>query len=522
MKSQIRFLVIIPVLCFIVFTAEVAVAMPMGTVFTYQGRLIDTNSAADGLYDFQFKLYDAPDDGIQLDGDVNKPDVDVIDGYFTVELDFGSDVFDGNSVWLEIGVRPGDVNDAYTVLYPRQEVTPTPYALQTRGIFVGSSGTVGVGTKTPDRNLDIRHSNTGGGIEIDRSSSTIWSGLVYENDGEEKWFVGVKPDSNNLLFKSDTAGISILIENETGNVGIGVETPDASLSVQGGNWDLSSTEGDLKIGNADYRLKIGTATGGAGAGDVRIRAHGGTNRLLLGHDVSDVLTLSNRRVGLGTIEPDRNLDIRHSNSGGGIEIDRSADTIWSGIVYEDNGSENWFIGVQADSDNLLFRDDGVRNSLVIQDGTGRVGIGTAEPTEKLEVDGHVIAGPVVGKWRCDSTDTSWGMYQWDTQLINTNSNYLSWSSGTDEITILRAGYYSVSAMLTVSNLDAGDVTYAQIYHNIDIIARSYRFAGGSLETHQLNVIEYFDKNDVVKCYVFGGDRFGSSIPYTVLSIHRLN
>ena len=391
------------VLVLIVCESNVGKAATLGTAFTYQGHLYDANNVANGLYDFQFKLYGDPCDGCLIAGPVNEPDLDVIDGYFTAELDFGSDVFDGNSVWLDIGVRAGDVNDAYTFLFPRQEITAVPYALQTRGIFVGSSGNIGIGTKAPDRNLDIHHSNTGGGIEIDRFSGTIWSGLIYENDGEEKWFVGMKPDSNNLLVKSDTAGISMLFENETGNVGIGVESPEAALSVSGGNWDLSSTEGDFKIGDADYRLKIGTATDGAGAGDVRIRADGGTNRLMLGHDVSDVLTLSNKQVGLGTITPDRNLDILHSNSGGGIEIDRSANTIWSGIVYENNGAENWFIGVQADSNNLLFRDDGVRNSLVIEDGTGDVGIGTMNPNAKLEVAGDLL---VTGAYRGNISSSS--------------------------------------------------------------------------------------------------------------------
>jgi hypothetical protein len=32
-------------------------------VITYQGRLIDNNQSAGGLYDFQFKLYDAASDG---------------------------------------------------------------------------------------------------------------------------------------------------------------------------------------------------------------------------------------------------------------------------------------------------------------------------------------------------------------------------------------------------------------------------------------------------------------------------
>jgi len=107
----------------------------MGTAFTYQGRLLDANSVADGLYDLQFKLFDDPNIFIsnQIGSDINVPDLDVIDGYFTAELDF-SNVFDGNAYWLEIGVRPGDQNDpcAYTILEPRQEVTPTPYALHAK------------------------------------------------------------------------------------------------------------------------------------------------------------------------------------------------------------------------------------------------------------------------------------------------------------------------------------------------------------------------------------------------------
>jgi trimeric autotransporter adhesin len=48
----------------------------------------------------------------------------------------------------------------------------------------------------------------------------------------------------------------------------------------GNNWNLSGTEGDWRVGNDTYRLKIGVATGGGGAGDVYIRAQGGTSRIL--------------------------------------------------------------------------------------------------------------------------------------------------------------------------------------------------------------------------------------------------
>ena len=94
------------VLCF----GSVDLANPLGTAFTYQGQLIDANQTANGLYDFQFKLFDANSAGNQLGTDINKPDVYVIDGYFTVELDYGN-IFDGNNRWLEIGVRPSEQSD---------------------------------------------------------------------------------------------------------------------------------------------------------------------------------------------------------------------------------------------------------------------------------------------------------------------------------------------------------------------------------------------------------------------------
>jgi len=499
-------------------------AEDLGASFVYQGRLHESGNPADGFYDFEFRLYDDPNEGmgLQLGSQINKDDLDVADGYFTAELDFGLAVFDGQRRWLEIAVRSGDETDpnAFVNLMPRQEITATPYALQTRGIFVSETNNLGIGTTEPDRNLDIRHSNTGGGIEIDRSDRGIWSGLIYENDGDEKWFIGVKPDSDNLLLKNDIAGVGLVVEDVTGNVGIGTETPHAGLSVAGGNWDLSA-EGDFQIGDGTYRLKAGVATGGIGAGDVRIRSDGGTNRLMLGSGSSDVLTLSGTQVGLGTITPDRNLDIYHSNSGGGIEIDRSSDTIWSGLVYENNGHEEWFAGMQADSYDFLFKNDTAGISFTIQDGTGNVGIGTTKPEEKLQVSGRIIAGPIAGKWQCTSPSAGAGYYPWGSEVVNTAKDYFSWSSGSDGVTILESGYYSVSAVLMISGLSPGAANSADIRRNTSIIARSYDYANGSYNSHCLTVIEYFADGDIVRCYA-DGQRYGSSVPYTILNICRLN
>ncbi|UCG58896.1 MAG: tail fiber domain-containing protein [Phycisphaerales bacterium] len=109
--------------------AAIAKLAGKGLAFTYQGRLMDGNAVADGLYDFQFALYDDLTVGTQQGGAVAIQALDVIDGYFTAELAFDSGVFDGNDRWLQVSVRPSQSEELFAVLSPRQPITPAPYAI---------------------------------------------------------------------------------------------------------------------------------------------------------------------------------------------------------------------------------------------------------------------------------------------------------------------------------------------------------------------------------------------------------
>jgi hypothetical protein len=163
MKTRKILVILISALVFVSFQSQ-ANAAPMGTAFTYQGHLYDANQVANNLYDFQFKLYDANSGGTKKGNDVNIPDVDVIDGYFTVNLDFGSSVFDGNAVWLQIGVRQGNLSDpnVYNILLPRQLVTPTPYAIKANTFNVPAD----VSGSTSATNAVIKATNTGNGYGL--------------------------------------------------------------------------------------------------------------------------------------------------------------------------------------------------------------------------------------------------------------------------------------------------------------------------------------------------------------------
>ena len=103
-------------------------AGPLGTDFTYQGRLTDASGhPIGGPCDFSFGLWDDLTTGSQVGTTVYVPGVSLRDGLFTVSLDFGA-AFDGTALWLEVAVQcAGD--PGYTTLTPRQGLTAAPNAL---------------------------------------------------------------------------------------------------------------------------------------------------------------------------------------------------------------------------------------------------------------------------------------------------------------------------------------------------------------------------------------------------------
>ena len=118
------------------FEAVIAVFFPLGTLFAqgtafvYQGRLNEDGSPANGNYDLRFAIYDSTNSpGTVIAGPITNSATAVSNGLFTVTLDFGSGVFNGNSRWLDIGVRTNGGASAFTVLSPRQLLTPVPYAI---------------------------------------------------------------------------------------------------------------------------------------------------------------------------------------------------------------------------------------------------------------------------------------------------------------------------------------------------------------------------------------------------------
>src|SRR5512140_3482649 len=125
--KPIKFNSVIVLSAWLVCIASQVTAAPMGTAFTYQGRLASATNAISGLCNMSFSLYDAETNGTQVGSTLVKWAVPVTNGLFAVSLDF-SNVFAGNATWLSTSVMPPGTSD-WTMLSPRQPLTPAPYAI---------------------------------------------------------------------------------------------------------------------------------------------------------------------------------------------------------------------------------------------------------------------------------------------------------------------------------------------------------------------------------------------------------
>lgn len=110
-------------------------AAPLGTEFTYQGRLESGGTPFTGTCDFRFRLWDSLSGGAQIGAAQTKSAVNLTAGHFTVLLDFGSGAFQGENRWLAIEVRCPAGAGSFTALSPRQPLKPTPYALALPGLW---------------------------------------------------------------------------------------------------------------------------------------------------------------------------------------------------------------------------------------------------------------------------------------------------------------------------------------------------------------------------------------------------
>jgi hypothetical protein len=189
---------------------------PQSTAFTFQGTLSNSTGPLTGVCDFQFRLYDSESSSNQLGSVNNKPNVALINGFFTITLDFGA-VYNGAVRWLETQVRCPASSENYTLLAPRQAVRPTPYALYAEHAQ-SVAGADGDFTATGDLRSARQPGvgDVGGALVLENSTTkNSWTSAIRATDSDrlsfdfwdenlKNWRFGARLDRDSNFFLQGT------------------------------------------------------------------------------------------------------------------------------------------------------------------------------------------------------------------------------------------------------------------------------------------------------------------------------
>jgi hypothetical protein len=236
MKTQFpRCIIVLSLLALSTLNLQLTTARAQGTAFTYQGRLNNGSAADGGTYDLTFTLFSANASGVVIAGPVTNSATVVSNGLFTTTVDFGAGVFTGTSNWLEIAVRTNG-NGVFATLNPRQQLTPTPYALYApkagAAVIAGSATVAGSANSVLAGNisgtiplaqlpstlvtngasgLTLSGTFTGNGANVTNVNAATLGGLASSNFWKTSGNAGANPTNGAYLGTSDNLPLEIKI-----------------------------------------------------------------------------------------------------------------------------------------------------------------------------------------------------------------------------------------------------------------------------------------------------------------------
>ncbi len=207
-----------------------AVGQPVDETFTYQGKLLEGGGEANGNYNIRVTLEDQA--GVLVAGPEEMLSVPVMDGLFSIDLNFGAALYSADRRYLKIEVFEAGVG--YVEMNPRTPINATPLAAvamrsldnewDRNGVILSAGDTDERVLVNPDLSAGLLHNSNGifqvnfdratyGGMWMNSENSGGIPFYGFSMDNSLLGWIEVNPTTNQMnLWNGNAFAPSLSVE----------------------------------------------------------------------------------------------------------------------------------------------------------------------------------------------------------------------------------------------------------------------------------------------------------------------
>lgn len=305
----------------------------------------------------------------------------------------------------------GNTSNAQKSYYFRVQDLST----STTPLYIRGDGNIGVGTNGPSSLLHLKRNRAD--LRIENSASNDWAFLTIKGSGQNYWDIAQYGDSAKLEFRPRGGDANRIVFTQNGNVGIGTVDLASKLHLK-----VAASSAPIGAITVDVQ-SFGTSANAKSSYYFRVRDIGagpstpfyiqGDGNVGIGtptpeaklHIVAPAGAPANLRL-LGSELTDTNDGTLHLRSGGSFVTFDGGDNIGIGVLKPEaklhiatpSGEP---ANIRLLGSELTDTNDGILRirsggSLVAFDGNDKLGIGTTQPSGKLDVVGNTFIRRGIG------------------------------------------------------------------------------------------------------------------------------
>jgi hypothetical protein len=256
---------------------------------------------------------------------------------------------------------------------------------------ISNAGSVGIGTTSPSEKLHVV-----GDLKIQTNAD---AGVIHFGDtSDETKIVGYDSSDSNTRFDFFTSGSKKLTILDSGNVGIGTDSPSANLEIGSDGAGEKTLKIHSDTANSYFEIEsLGNIA--------RLKATNNTNLMLRSDGGGGYITnwtngaermriTSAGNVGIGINNPAYVLDTHSGTTNVAARFKSGDNQAWISVQDDDSGTYGALFGTDSDAGHDIILADSSANKRLVINGSGHVGIGTTSPDSLLHVSADVSSGGV--------------------------------------------------------------------------------------------------------------------------------